>query len=425
MKHFVALQAAVTFYQKALEALEENENPTQGELLRVTIARSEVQRILLAGERVSAGMVEQLAALDRRLEAQRTRIFATAELDELEHWRRIVQPTQAEWWWYEQPPVPQSWWERLDWLWAGLTLGLLTISLSLTADAANRFLSGGLDALSVLTIAVPSVLALLMSGKLTKVGKDARQYLFTRWKIKPRYWEVVTLAFAFGLFLSLVGFHQSYSSMAVWFDNRGVSHYEANRLGSALSDYQRAIALQPNYAQAHYHLGLLYEDLQKVKEAKAEYQLAVENGADAPASLPMLKARNNLGRLHLLEKKYALAMPPLLEVKNAIDQEQVKASEDYKKLKYTALKNLGWAQLGEGHTKVAKSLLEEAIQLFQKKAAGYCLLAQVYEQQKQAKLALKNWERCLSMESNFKTNPEEYRWQTIAREKLPAPSNTP
>ncbi len=423
MKKFGALEAAVTFYQKALEALEEN--PTQTELLRVTIARSEVQRILRAGERVSAGMVEQLAALDRRLEKQRTRIFVAEGLYKLNYWRQIIQPTQAEWWWHGQPPMGQSWWEKLDWFWAGLTLVLLTISLSLTADAAARFLSGGLDALSVLTIAVPSILAMLTSGTLTKVGKDARQYLFTRWQIEPRRWEVVTLAFTFLLFLSLVGFHQSYSFMAVWFNNRGVSHYEANRLGSALSDYQRAIALQPNYAQAHYHLGLLYEDLQKLKEAKAEYQLAVENGADAPASLPMLKARNNLGRLHLLEKKYALAMPPLLEVENAINEEQVKANEDYKKLKYTALKNLGWAQLGEGHTKVAGSLLQEAIQLFEKKAAIYCLRAQVYEKQKQLKLALKDWERCLSMESNFKTNSEEYRWQTIAREKLAAPNKTP
>lgn len=421
MNDFETLKAALDEYQTALESLKSN--PTETKLQQVMTARKEVQGILRQEETVAAGLLEYLTALDLDLAEQRTRLLPEENLDELESWDNIIESTLSECWWQGKQATHKSWWEKLDWLWSGLTLVLLTISVSLTADAATRFLSGGFDALSALTIAIPSVLALLTSGTLTKVGKDARQYLFSRWNIAPRRWEISTLAFSLLLLISLAIFHQSYGFMATKFNQHGVIHYQANRLDSALSDYQRAIALQPNYAEAHYHLGLLYEDLQKLKEAKTEYQLAVENGSDSPASLPMLKARNNLGRLHLLEKKYELAIPPLLEVFNALDEEQVEANEEYKKLKYTVLKNLGWAQLELGNTVEAKIKLQEAIQLFEQKASGHCLLAQVYEKQNRPKLTIAEWKKCRTLVDI--SNPDEYRWLSIAREKLETPSKTP
>jgi len=421
MKNLETLKAAADKYQTALESL--TENPTETKLQQVLDARKEAEVLLREEEEVSAGMVEYLTALDLAFEEQRRHILPAENLEDLESWDRIIQPTLIETWWQGKQPSQKSWWEKLDWLWSGLTLVLLTISVSLAADAASRFLRGGFDALSALTIAIPSVLALLTSGTLTKVGKDARQYLFTRWKIAPSRWELTTLAFSLFLLIGLAIFHQSYGCIATKFNQNGVTHYEANRLDSALSDYQRAIALKPNFVEAHYHLGLLYEDLQKLKEAKTEYQLAVENGSDSLASLPMLKARNNLGRLHLLEKKYDLAIPPLLEVFNALDEEQVEANEEYKKLKYTVLKNLGWAQLGLKNTVEAKIKLQEAISLLDKKAPAYCLLAQTYEKQEKQKLALENWKKCLTLVSI--NNPDEYRWLSIAREKIDNPIEMP
>lgn len=419
MKNFESLNDAVNFYQKALTSFKANR--TEAAFLRVILTRSEVQKLLHQEVRMSAGMIEQLTSLDLDLELELNRIIEAEEFKDWDYWRRIVQPTPAEWWWEKRPiTLKKHWWENCDWFWTGCTLVFLTISVSFATDAASRFLSGGFDFLSALTIVVPSVLALLTSGKLTKMGQDARKYLFTRCQIKPRFWELVSFSISLLLLLSLFAFHQSYGAMAVCFDRQGKIHYEANRLDSALSDYRRAISLKPNYAQAHYHLGLLYEDLQKFKEAKTEYQLAVENGADSPTSLPMLKARNNLGRLYLLEKKYDLAFPPLLEVEEEIDEELVQTSNEYKKLRYKSLKNLGWTHLGLGNTTIAQRLLEKAIKLSENQAASYCLLAQVQEKQQQPKLALNNWEKCSIMTSNFKTNPEEYRWQNIAREKLVA-----
>ncbi|MEL6438115.1 MAG: tetratricopeptide repeat protein [Cyanobacteria bacterium J06621_8] len=421
MKDFATLKAAVAQYESALESLKEKS--TENELQQVIKARNEVGRLLRQEERGAAGIIEYLTDLDRDLEAERTRILSPENLGELAGWDNIVQPTLIETWWQGKQPVRKSWWEKLDWLWSGLNLVFLTISVSLITDAASRFLKGGFDTLSALTIAVPSVLTLLTSGALTKVGKDARQYLFTKWGIVPRRWEIATLGFSLSLLIGLVIFHQNYSFIATQFNQNGVTHYEANQLDSALSDYQRAIALKPNYAEAHYHLGLLYEDLQKLEKAQAQYQLAVENGSDSPTSLPLLKARNNLGRLYLLDEKYDQAIPPLLEVFNALDEELVADSEEYQKLNYTVLKNLGWAQLGAGNTVEATIRLKEAIQLNEDRASGYCLLAQVYEKQEQLELANKQWQKCRTLADI--SNPDEYRWLSIARERLLAPSKMP
>ncbi len=72
------------------------------------------------------------------------------------------------------------WWESLDWLWNGLTLVFLALSVSLIVDAIPKFLSGGLDTASVLAVIIPSLLALLTSGALTPMGREARSYLFQK-----------------------------------------------------------------------------------------------------------------------------------------------------------------------------------------------------------------------------------------------------
>lgn len=416
MKDFETIKAAVDNYQSAIDSL--TENSSESSLQKALSDRQQIELLLRQEKVVAAGLIEYLTTLDLDLETHRSRILPTENIEELEDWHKIVQASLTETWWQGIEVITPKWWEKLDWFWSILTLIFLTISISLTADAASRFLSGGFDILSALTIAVPSLLALLTSGALTKAGKDARKYLFTLIGIPSNRWEIITVSLSLLLLVGLALFHQSYGCIATQFNQKGVNHYEAHRFDSALSDYQRAIALQPNYAEAHYHLGLLYEDLQKLPEAKTEYQLAIENGSDSPSSLPVLKARNNLGRLHLLEKKYNLAVPPLLGLKHFFAQQQPKASKESQKLKYDLNKNMGWAQLGLSNTTVAQSFLNKAIKLSDQKAASYCLRAQVYEQQNKQTQALQDWRACLSRKSNLQTNPEEYQWKNTAREKL-------
>ena len=285
--------------------------------------------------------------------------------------------------------------------------------MSLIADAVPRFLSGGLDTISVLAVIIPSLLTLLTSGALTPIGRAARNYLFQ--KLAKSYWSLLTMAIALILLCLLILAHNSFPHIAVYFHARGKEQYLAGKLEESKANYQKAIALNPSYAEAHYHLGLLYEDLQQFPKAQTEYQLAVQQDVSATL-LTRLKAYNNWGRLLILQKKYTQAIAPLLEGKNALDEEQVTTNRDFQQVKYALLKNLGWAQLELKHYSEAKSLLKEAIDLHSKKAPSYCLLAQVFEGQSQTKEALGNWSKCIAYADG--NSPDEYLWKSIAQEKL-------
>ena len=148
------------------------------------------------------------------------------------------------------------------------------------------------------------------------------------------------MAIALIFLVFLVVFHQFFPQFAVYFHSQGEQQYKEGQLEQALSNYQKAIALNPSYAQAHYHLGILYEDLQQFDQANAEYQLAVKQDNSAN-SLTRLQADNNWGHLLILQKEYAKAITPLLEGKNTLDEERVKNNQDFQKVKYALLKNLG------------------------------------------------------------------------------------
>jgi tetratricopeptide (TPR) repeat protein len=405
------LDSAINRYQQILTHIEQTApNADAEEIFQLLLVRDAVQDLLQKSESISTSLLFILTELDQRLEKQQTKILA---IEGYAHWRKTWQPLESAWWWHFSSPSNHHWWTKLDWLWNGLTLVFLAISVSLIVDGIPRFLSGGLDTVSVLAVIIPSLLALLTSGSLTPIGREARNYLLQ--KLGKSWCSLVSLLLSLILSLSLIIIHQFFlDDFAVYFDNQGSNFYEEGQWEQALSNYQKAVALDPNYAQAHYHLGIVYEDLQQFDKAQTEYLLAVQQDK-SPNSLIRLQAYNNWGRLLILEKKYTKAITPLLEGKNALDEKQVKTSEDFQKVKYALLKNLGWAQLELKNYSSAQSLLEEAIKFNPSKAPAYCLLAQVLQAQSQKEKALQNWTNCLTYADQ--RSPDEYLWLGIAREK--------
>ena len=412
MKVDQLLYPAIYRYQYILTQIEEA-TPTSTEtekILQVLLARDAVQDALQNSKSASDSLLLKLAELDKRLQKQKAKVIG---VEDYPHWRKSFQPPQSAWWWHFTIAT-RRWWTHLDWLWNGLTLVFLAISVSLIIDGIPRFLSGGLDTVSVLAVIIPSILALLTSGTLTPIGREARNYLLQ--KLDQSFWPFVTLLLSFFLALSLIVIHQYYfDNFAVHFYNQGLQFYEKGQWEQAVSNYQKAVALDPNYAQAHYNLGIVYEDLQKFDKAQTEYLLAVKQDNSAN-SLIRLQAYNNWGHLLILEKKYAKAITPLLEGINALDEKLVPTNDDFQKVKYALLKNLAWAQLELKNYSSAKSLLQEAIKLNSSKAPAYCLLAQVLEAQAQKNEALQNWTNCLAHADQ--KSPDEYLWLSIAREKL-------
>jgi tetratricopeptide (TPR) repeat protein len=404
------LSPALSRYRQILTQLERADpTPQPQQILQLLAARDAVQNALDRAKDPPPSLLLQLADLDRRLQKEQANVV---RVEDYPHWRNSFQPPTSAWWWHFEISTPH-WWERFDWLWNGLTLVFLAISLSLIADAIPRFLSGGLDTIGVLAVIIPSLLALVTSGALTPIGREARNYLFQ--KLARSYWSFASMAIALVFLVLLVVFHHFFPQIAVYFHDRGEQQYQAGQLERALSNYQKAIALNPNYARAHYHLGIVYEDLQQFDKANAEYQLAVRQDNSAN-SLIRLQAYNNWGRIQILQKEYAKAIAPLNEGKNTLDEERVKNNRDFQKVKYALLKNLGWAQLELKNYSEASALLNEAIALNSTKAPAYCLLARVLEASDRKDRALKNWNNCVAYADLGR--PDEYLWLSIARERL-------
>jgi Flp pilus assembly protein TadD len=211
------------------------------------------------------------------------------------------------------------------------------------------------------------------------------------------------------LLVALLGLRLSLPSIARTYNNQGYQHREAGQLTSALYDLRRAISLNPDYPEAHYNLGLLYEDLLDTNSAQAEYQVAAQGGLDA--------AYNNLARIYILQGKPSEAVSLLL---SGLDRAQDTT------VRYTMLKNLGWARLEQERCDEAIVALREAVNLIPEPAAAHCLLAQALESQNDVEGAASEWETCLKY-ANSRESAEEDGWIGQARQFFgtPIPEFTP
>ncbi|MFQ5615347.1 MAG: tetratricopeptide repeat protein [Anaerolineales bacterium] len=186
--------------------------------------------------------------------------------------------------------------------------------------------------------------------------------------------------------------------IAIHFNNAGFVRYRNGDFREA-ERYYRLASLYPGYSEAHYNLGLLYEDQFDFGTARREYEIALDGELDA--------AYNNLARLHILEGSYPQAISLL--------QRGLKIAEDEDVL-YAMHKNMGWALFGQKRFNEAASWLREAIVLKGDRAAAYCLLAQVLEGQGDPEAALGMWENCLKYANG--TNPDENIWIGMAHQRL-------
>ena len=393
------LYSAIRRYEAALIELENAvENLSNEVILSVLIARDAVQAELTAVTQIPKRKLIAVTQLDGRLKKQARSIAQTVQLAD---WRASFNPPKEAWWWFLEIPIHPL--DRFDWLWSAFQVVFLTGSLSLVVDISSRFLSGGLDVLSSFTVVSQSVLTLLtVGGALTKAGQTAIEQAFLRLGIKQYLWQEIKLGLSALLLLVLIGFRAFLPQIATCFNEWGLEKYIAGEWAIAQSKFERAIGLNPDDAAAHYNLGRLYEDLQDLDQAKAQYRLALRGGLDV--------AYNALARLSIQNKKYSEAVSLLLKGLEI-------APEKDDQVRSALLKNLGWARLKQQRYAEAESNLREAIRLDQKRASAHCLLAQVLEERKGApKSALKEWEICLRYANS--RYPEEDIWIGMAQERI-------
>ena len=338
-------------------------------------------------------------------------------LREWENWREIYQPIPQNWWWF--PNIPVYWWDRLDDLWNFAALVLFAINFSLFLELSSRFLGNGLGILGSFSLIVNIFLTLISGGIFTDFGKSIMNRILKKRGIPEHFQqELKVIIGVVILLLFIVIYIQGLPKMAKYYHNQGYYNYNNQKLDNAEEKYKRALSLYPDYSEAHYSLGVLYEDLQQDEEAKMQYNLAVQGGSSA--------ASNNLARLYILSedpKKYPIAVSLLQKgIASLTEKEFVDGKEN---IYYSLYKNLGWVYLKQGHLEKAKEQLETAIafaekinsETLQKNASAPCLLAQVQENIGGVPSAKEMLKRCSNSTQDLNT-PEEQKWIEQAQQKL-------
>ncbi|MGF1515037.1 MAG: tetratricopeptide repeat protein [Elainellaceae cyanobacterium] len=400
----VSFPQLLALYEQAIAAIEAAPRPAQAQLLEALVVRDRLQEILATSAVVSGQDLVQLDSADKRLKGSAAKLKA---LDP--HWRSDFPPGEDAWWW-PAPPKPPA---KPNWLWNSLSIIFLAASASLVLNAASRFVAQGVATTGTFPIVVQALLTLVAGkGALTASGREGWEQFLVGRKVDKAQWPKWNSLAAAGLFLLVAGIHASMPWIATWYNRWGWQNFETRRLGSALRNFQTALALQPDYPEAHFNLGLTYEDLQQEEKAIAQYQFVVEADREEVPQEVWLSAYNNLARLYILEDNAAEAAPLLVEANAGVDAELAQSDPAIAEVSYNLLKNLGWARLQQGNYPEAAQELERAIAfdraiLEGDRAAAYCLLAVVYQAWQPAR-ADAPWQWCIR--NADRSIPEEDAW---------------
>jgi tetratricopeptide (TPR) repeat protein len=399
------LDAIIQQYETVLQHLRETlKSPTDSPapvLLEVLTIRDRIQSTLDAiatspdRSLPSGAILDKLNQLDKTLREQAADI---APFTQSAEWRASFNPNEKSWWWFLAVPK-SAWSDRIDWLRNTVAITCLTVSLGLIGDIAPRFLTGTPDSFGAITISTQSVLTLLVAGgALTKTGQEIL-------KRRPNLGVIGSIL----LMLSFIVLRYSLPQIATHFyTHPGRESRVKGDWGTAEEQLKRAIQLNTDDAEAHFQLGILYEDLLQTDQARSQYQLAIQGGIPA--------ATNNLARLNILKKDYPAAVSLLLKASLAHNLDP--------RTQHAVLKNLGWARLMQKNYPDAEAKLKQAIALEIPKnklekdeiAAPHCLLAQVKEAQGDKKAALVDWNTCNRFANP--TIPEQDGWRIVAQKRI-------
>lgn len=366
--------------------------------------RDAIETCLRQDAPVNEQRVSEIIRTDKQLQSLGPRAYDLRR--DLVGVRRCVRPRPDAWWWFLDHCLGKGlgWVERIS---LTASLILFPLSLGLALELARRYGSNGVGWESLLPIAV-TLLGSLSVGGLMSIGVRDRvtSLLETNgWSIR---WRPLAVCLVFTLMGLIVVLWRTQSTMSAYFNHRGISHLTQPRgpqkqLSEARIDFERAVRFDSTNAVAHYNLGRVFEDLLQDERAATEYQTAFDAGLDL--------AGNNLGHVLLLRKEYDRAAVVLQ--RSSADSATIPDPE----LRYSRLKNLGWARWGQNRFSEARTLLEEAIRLKPGHAEAHCLLAKTLGAMGDP-AAESQWRSCVAFASQNLGNPTEDIWIGEARAYL-------
>ncbi|HAC63238.1 MAG TPA: hypothetical protein DCF68_06765 [Cyanothece sp. UBA12306] len=224
-------------YDNFLRELETTTSPCSEQVLKVLLLRDRIQEKIKLIDNRSTSIIHKLTDYDQRLRNKKDYIVT---LKEYHQWKEIVPFSPDSWWWNWESPSAQNFWQKSDWLWNGLTLICLGISLSLIIDAVPRILSGGIDQLSALSIIIPTFLTLLTNSKLTPIGQKIRNYFEQKNNLFADKYNFISSFISLVLVIILVFIHENFGLIGTHFNQQGLQHYQNNQFEQALSNYNNS-----------------------------------------------------------------------------------------------------------------------------------------------------------------------------------------
>ena len=399
---------AFTDYKATLSPWLKGESGDALQVLMVLRSRDHLHTVLQQHPTPNAHILQEIQTLDSQLQKQAPQVAALLDLKE---YRKSFPKTSEQWWWsLDEQTTHRS--NRYDWVFKGLTVGTWALILGLLGNISGKFLLGGAGVAGLSAVALSSLITLVKArNDLTDASRQGFEALLA--KLLPDHWHEEAKFGSTALLAStLVAFWLALPLLSSRYDQRGQIAQDAGDLGTAEQNYNLAISLNPDNADAHYNLATLYEDIQLLDKAKTEYLIAMRG------NFP--EAYNNLARLYL--------QPPQPDPNKAailLNQGIRLADEQqsFPEVKYSLYKNLGWARFQQAQYPEAKSALETAIRISNQPNAehitnpgsAHCLLAQTLDEQKLPG-AIQAWQQCCQLGDSG--HPDESAWLLKARTRL-------
>ncbi|MCT7962423.1 tetratricopeptide repeat protein [Laspinema sp. D1] len=402
-----AFKSGLIRYGTALAAIEESgpNSPSLEQVLEVMSARDALSAIGNPGVEVAGESLVKLLDLDQRLKAQSEAIASDGKL---ENSRPTFNPPDSNWWWFLTVPQTTPQWKRFDWIWDSLTAGALVLAGSFMINTIQAFSSGGLGVSEAFSsIAQVAGLGALSKGVLTSDGQDkVKGFLFKLNIPEPFHNPAIFMASGM-LTVGSYGLNNSLPYIGSIYYEQGINHYEEGDLNEAHEKYLNASKLDPENIEVKVALGVIYESLGSLDLALEQYKQGIQYGN--------AQAFNNAGRTYIQkfnpgtpQNEYKIAESLLILGLQRVDPQETN-------LQYQLHKNLGWSLLKQQEYDRAEQELKEAIafddEILNSQVGGgmaYCMLAEVYQQQKRRAEALEQWQFCAEY-----ARPEtlyEYKW---------------
>ena len=162
-----------------------------------------------------------------------------------------------------------------------------------------------------------------------------------------------------------------------------------------VSEYKKALHIDPNFAEAHFNLGVAHQEKGNLKEAIAEYQKTLQIYPN------YLEAHNNLGILYFREG--------MLDQALAEYQKTIEIKPDYAKGYY----NIGSVYREKKKTGEAIASFQKALEIDPRFAEAHYSLAALYYEKKEFKLAVEHCDQAgklgISIDPKFLDRLKPYR----------------